>query len=139
MGSLTHQPYLLSTSGEIALAHADIDAAERFFAEGLALAEQLGFRERIAGLTANLGLIARQRGQMAVARERLTRALSLADALGAQHLAARIGVWLIPLLPQEEAHARLREARMIAEQSGYGKLLDEIATVEQTLDETATV
>jgi len=132
-GSLTHQSYLLSTSGEIALAQGDLDAAERFFSEGLAVAEHLSTPERIAGHTANLGLIARQRGQTAVARERLTRALALADELGAQHLSARIRAWLIPLLPADEARAMLHETRILAEQSGYGKLLDELAVLAQGL------
>jgi DNA-binding SARP family transcriptional activator/tetratricopeptide (TPR) repeat protein len=133
-GSLTHQSYLLSTSGEIALAQGDLDAAERFFLEGLALAEQLATRERIAGLTANLGLVAQQRGELALARERLTSARALADQLGAQHLVARIGIWLIPLLPSDEARAMLCETRTLAEQGGYGKLLDELTALEQALN-----
>jgi DNA-binding SARP family transcriptional activator len=133
-GSLTHQSYLLSTSGEIALAQGDLDAAERFFLEGLALAEQLATRERIAGLTANLGLVAQRRGQLALAHERLTSARGLADQLGAQHLVARICVWLIPLLPSDEARTMLDETRPRAEQGGYGKLLDELAALAHSLD-----
>jgi tetratricopeptide (TPR) repeat protein len=137
-GSLVHQPYLLSTSGEIALARGDLDAAERFFVEGLSLAKRLPIPERIAGLTANLGLVARQRGQTALARERLTSALALAEELGAQHLAVRIRIALAPLLSRNEALALLQEAREIAAESGFGKLLDEIATLEQALDATST-
>lgn len=133
-GSLTHQSYLLSTSGEIALAQGDLDTAERCFTEGLALAEQLATRERIAGLTANLGLVAQRRGQPALARERLTSARALAEQLGALHLVARICIWLIPLLPSDEARAMLHETRAIAEQGGYGKLLDELTTLAQTFD-----
>jgi DNA-binding SARP family transcriptional activator len=132
-GSLTHQSYLLSTSGEIALAQGDLDTAERCFIEGLAIAEQISNHERIAGLTANLGLVAQRRSQRQLARERLTRARTLADQLGAQHLVARICVWLIPLLPIKEARALLRETRTLAEQGGYGKLLDELAELAHAL------
>jgi hypothetical protein len=68
------KPYLLSTLGEIALAANDLDLAERYFAEGLALAEQLSMPERLAGLTANLGLVARARGQNDLAIHRLSTA-----------------------------------------------------------------
>jgi tetratricopeptide (TPR) repeat protein len=53
------QSYLLSTAGEIALAQGDINGAERMFYEGLNIAERYGMPERIAGLHANLGLVAR--------------------------------------------------------------------------------
>src|SRR4029079_7927326 len=61
-GSLTHLPYLYSTAGEIALAHEELDVAEQYFRDGLSLAEQIPIPERIAGCTANLGLVARRRG-----------------------------------------------------------------------------
>jgi DNA-binding SARP family transcriptional activator/tetratricopeptide (TPR) repeat protein len=137
-GSLAHQPYLLSTSGEIALARGDLDAAERFFAEGLSLAKRLPIPERIAGLTANLGLVAIKRGWVEAAIQRLREALDLAGGLGAQHLAVRIRIALAPLLSRNQALALLREAREIAAESGFGKLLDEIAASEQALDQTST-
>ncbi len=63
-GSLSHLPYLYSTSGEIALAAHDLDTAEKYFRDGLRLAEQIPLPERIAGITANLGLVAKARGQL---------------------------------------------------------------------------
>jgi hypothetical protein len=60
-GVLTMKTYVLSTLGEIALAANDLDLAERYFSEGLALAKQLSMPERLAGLTANLFYIARLR------------------------------------------------------------------------------
>jgi tetratricopeptide (TPR) repeat protein len=132
-GSLSHLPFLLSTSGEIALAGLDLDAAEAYFSQGLALAEQIPIPERIAGLTANLGLVARQRGQSDLARQRLSDALERADRLGTGHLGVRIRIWLAPLLSPAEARQRLREARDIAEPSGYHRLIEEIAQLEQSL------
>lgn len=132
--SLTHQPYLLSTSGEIALAQNDLDAAENFFREGLKIAEQLPVPERIAGLTAHLGNVAKRRGQPDEARRYLADALARAEELNARHLAARIRMWLAPLLPTEEARQRLSEARVIAEASGYRRLLEEIAATENQLE-----
>jgi tetratricopeptide (TPR) repeat protein len=132
-GTRTHQSYLLSTAGEIALAQNDLDAAEKFFMEGLQLAEQLRIPERIAGLTANLGLVAERRQDHEQALELLTDALARANQLGASHLAVRIRMWLVPLLPPEQARNYLREAREIAETSHYARLLDDIAQVEQEL------
>jgi tetratricopeptide (TPR) repeat protein len=132
-GALSFQPYLLSTSGEIALAAGDLAAAERYFAEGLELAERLSIPERVAGLTANLGLAASRRGQVALAVHRLSTALARADALGTLHLAAQIRIWLAPLLPPAEARAILAEARAIAESGGRERLLAEIAELERAL------
>ena len=99
--------------------------AEQSFAEGLALAEQLSLPERMAGLTANLGLVAAQTGQTALAIHRLSTALARADALGTVHLAAQIRLWLVPLLPRPEARAMLAEARAMAESGGRKRLLEE--------------
>jgi tetratricopeptide (TPR) repeat protein len=130
-GTRTHQSYLLSTSGEIALAQNDLDAAERLFSEGLELAEQLAIPERIAGLTANLGLVARQRGDTARARELLAEALERANQIGSSHLAVRIRIWLASLLPPDQARSYLRQAREIAESSHYVRLLEDIAQLER--------
>ncbi|MGH2521413.1 MAG: ATP-binding protein [Anaerolineales bacterium] len=124
-GTLGLQTYLLSTLGEIELAQEDLDAAEKYFTDGLALAEQLSIPERIAGLTANLGRLATRRGQTALAIHRLSTALARADALGTRHLAAQIRLWLVPLLPPAEARAALAEARAIAESGGRKRLLEE--------------
>jgi DNA-binding SARP family transcriptional activator/tetratricopeptide (TPR) repeat protein len=129
-GVLTAQPYLLSTLGEIALATDDLPTAEQRFAEGLELAERLQMPERVAGLTANMGLVAQRRGQPALAIHRLSTARARADELGTQHLAAQIRLWLAPLLPRDEARARLAEARAIAESGGRRRLLDEIQKLE---------
>jgi hypothetical protein len=132
-GAVGVQPYLLSTSGEIALASGDLDGAEANFGAGLALAESLAIPERVAGLTANLGLVALRRDQTAIAISRLSAARAQADALGTRHLAAQVRIWLAPLLPPAEARAALAEARAIAESGGRRRLLEEIAQLEQAL------
>ncbi len=132
-GSLSHLPYLYSTSGEISMAHGDLDTAERFFREGLALAEAVPLPERIAGMTANLGLVARQRGDIERAREQLQAALHLVESLGNHHLEARIRIWLSPLLSAEEGRACLKAARSIAEEDGLQGLLEAIGALEQDL------
>ncbi len=124
-GALFFQPFLYSTLGEIALAKDDLDQAEKYFNEGLALAERTPNPERIAGLTANLGLVAKARGDTALAIHHLSTALARADALGVNHLAAQIRLWLVPLLPPQQARAYLAEARGIAEGSGRKRLLDD--------------
>jgi DNA-binding SARP family transcriptional activator len=125
-GELAMQTFLLSTLGEIALAAEGFDEAERYFEDGLALAERLSIPERIAGLTANLGLLARARGETDLAIHHLSTALARADSLGLRHLAAQTRLWLAPLLPPAEARARLAEARVIAEASGRRRLLEEV-------------
>ena len=132
-GVLNLQTYLLSTLGEIALVAGDVDTANKYFADGLALAERLVMPERIVGLTANLGRVAARRGETASAIHRLSTALARADMLGTQHLAAQIRVWLAPLLPPTEARARLAEARAIAERGNRQRLLEEIKRVEKEL------
>jgi hypothetical protein len=117
-GVLMPKPYLLSTLGEIALAANDLDLAERYFTEGLALAEQLSMPERIAGLTANLGLVARTRGQNDLAIHHLSTALARDDTLGTRHLAAQIRLWLAPLLPISKGSMQLTgTSRIVEDQS----------------------
>jgi tetratricopeptide (TPR) repeat protein len=129
-GALGLQPFLFSTLGEIELER-DTNAAERYFTEGLTLAERLSMPERIAGLTANLGRVAQQRGETALAIHRLSTALAKAEALGLPHLAAQIRLWLAPLLPPNEARTQLAEARAIAEAGGRKRLLAEIERAER--------
>jgi hypothetical protein len=96
----------------------------------LELARRFNASERVAGLTANLGLVAAERGQMPLAIHHLSIALTQADALGIRHLATRIRIWLAPLLPPTEARALLAEAHTLAESSGHQRLLDEVKTLE---------
>jgi len=132
-GVLLFQPYLLSTRGEIQLAQGDIDAAEKNFNDGLALADRLSIPERQAGLLANLGRVAQRRGQHALAIHRLSTALARAEALNLKHLSAQIRVWLAPLLPVDEARAHLAEARSMAESSGRKRLLEEIESASRRI------
>ncbi len=131
-GALFQQTYLLSTSGEIALAQNDLERAQKLFDEGLLMAEQFSIPERIAGFTANIGLVAAKRGETSVAIHRLSTALAQADSLHTHHLAAQIRLWLAPLLPRDEATMRLNEARAIAESGGRKRLLEQIEALEQT-------
>jgi DNA-binding SARP family transcriptional activator/Tfp pilus assembly protein PilF len=129
-GMLTPLTYLYSTSGEIALAHANLDEAEQDFLQGLELAGRLSMTERVAGLTANLGLVSLRRGDTALAIHRLSTALARAEAAGTHHLAAQIRIWLAPLLPPAEARAALDAARAFASSSERRLLLEQIDQVE---------
>lgn len=130
-GAITLQPYLFSTAGEIALDEGDLDEAERLFTSGMELAERLVIPERIAGLGANLGLVALRREQEPLAIHRLSTALARADSLGTRHLAAQIRVWLAPLLPPAEGRATLAEARTIAESGGRTRIIEQIERLER--------
>jgi predicted ATPase/DNA-binding SARP family transcriptional activator len=132
-GSLSHLPYLYSTSGEIALAAKDLDTAEKYFRDGLKLAEQIPLPERIAGITANVGLVAKARGEMDLAREQLQKALTLVEPLGNHHLEVRIRIWLAPLLAAQDARTCLKSARVLAQRDGLYGLLDEIEQLGKKL------
>ncbi len=129
-GMLALEPFLLSTLGEIELER-DLTASEKYFNEGLTLAERLSMPERIAGLTANLGRVAYRRGEMALAIHRLSTALAKAETLGLPHLAAQIRLWLVPLLPPAEARAALNEVKAVAASSGRKRLLEEARRLEK--------
>jgi tetratricopeptide (TPR) repeat protein len=130
-GVLGLQAYLYSTLGEISLAAGELDEAEAYFQEGLVLAQRFSVQERVAGLTANLGLVAEKRGQTSLAIHRLSTALGQADALGTRHLAAQVRIWLAPLLPPEQAHQLLAQARTIAQEGGRQRLLEQIEQIEK--------
>jgi hypothetical protein len=132
-GILGLMTYLYSTLGEIALGQDDLDTAERHFKEGLALAERVNMPERVAGLTANLGLVAQARGETALALYRFSAAMAQADALGTRHLAAQIRLWLAPRLPAAEGRARLAEVRVFAESAGRGRLLQAADALERQM------
>ena len=125
-GIIALRPYLYSTSGEIALAAGDLAAAEQLFTQGLNYAESVHVPERIAGLHANLGLVALRRGDRMLALHRLSSALVRADTLGTRHLAAQIRIWIAPLLPPAEAQTYLAEARILAEAGGRKRLIAEL-------------
>ncbi len=124
-GVIGLEAYLLSTYGEVALAAGELDLAEKCFTEGQEVAERFEVKERVAGLTANLGLVALAKGQTALAIHRLSTALGLADALGTRHLAAQIRLWLVPLLPGSQAGGLLEEARSFAIESGRMLLIEQ--------------
>ncbi|GAB6174378.1 AAA family ATPase [Paradesulfitobacterium aromaticivorans] len=103
-GLLEFHCHLLSILGEIELARGDLEAAERYFTEGLDMAERQVFPYHAARLKANLGRLARERGYAAEAVQQLSSALASADALGTRHLVAQIRQWLILVLPPTETH-----------------------------------
>lgn len=132
-GTLTHKAYLLSTAGEIALAHQELDSAAAYLEEGLELAGQMGILERVAGIRANLGRVALAQGEPGRAEQLLKAALEEATEIDALHLAVRIRIWLAPLLPPDEARAALDLARRIATSSQFAGLLAEIEKVRAQL------
>jgi tetratricopeptide (TPR) repeat protein len=133
-GLFGQQPYLFSTLGEIALSQGLLDEAENYFTRGLTLAERLALEERLAGLTANLGLVALQQGKTDLASQRLSSALKMAESIGTLHLAARIQLWLVPLLPRNEARITIQAVHKFAQNSGRVGILAEVARLKQQLN-----
>jgi transcriptional regulator with XRE-family HTH domain len=87
--------------------------------------------ERIAGMTANLGLVAKARGHSDLAREQLQKALKFVEPVGNHHLEVRTRIWLAPMLAKAEARACLNAARALARQDGLKGLLEEIERLEK--------
>ena len=123
-------PYLLSTLGELALAQGELATAEGAFHRGLAYAQRFAHPERIAGLTANLGLVALRRGQADIAVQRLRTALDQADAIPSRFLAAQIRLWLAPLLPPDAARPLIAAARDLIAAGNYDQLAPLLAAAE---------
>ncbi len=134
-GILGMQTYLYSTLGEIALKAQAYPQAESYFQKGLELAKRFRVPERVAGLAANLGVLAQQRGQADLALHYLSTALGQAQSLGTKHLEAQIHLWLAPMLPVQIAKQHLQAAKEIAQQSGRRLLLDEVSRIEQALND----
>jgi tetratricopeptide (TPR) repeat protein len=136
-GMLTIFSYVASTQGELALAANELAAAEGYFQQGLANAQRLAQRERIAGLTANLGLVAQRRGQPELAVHRFTTALAEAEAISSRFLAAQIHLWLAPLLPPATARTHVAAARAIISTAHYHRLEPELLQLEESLNQLA--
>jgi tetratricopeptide (TPR) repeat protein len=129
-GILTLFAYLLSTQGEIALAAEDFTLAESAFTQALAHAQRFNQPERIAGLTANLGLLALARGQQELAIHRLSTALAQADTISSRFLAAQIRLWLASLLPSAQSRPLLQAARETITAAHYTRLLPQLERLE---------
>jgi hypothetical protein len=136
-GMVTLLPYLLSTLGELALAQGELVTADGAFRQGLAYAQRFSHPERVAGLTANLGLLALRRDQPDVAAQQLTAALAQAEAISSRFLAAQIRLWLAPLLPPADARPLLAAARAQITAGRYDRLTPLLVQAEAALDSSA--
>jgi tetratricopeptide (TPR) repeat protein len=134
-GLLSVFAYLLSTWGEIALAQEDFSTAESAFSQALAHAHRLNQPERVAGVTANMGLLALARGQTDLAAHHLYMALTQADAISSRFLAAQIRLWLAPLVEPVTAATYLAEARAIVTAGRYYRLLPQLERLESSLSQ----
>jgi DNA-binding SARP family transcriptional activator/predicted ATPase len=133
---LTVFAYLLSTWGEIALAQEDFTTGESAFTQALAHAQRLNQPERIAGITANLGLLALARGQQELAVHHFTTALAQANAISSRFLAAQIRMWLAPLVATAKGRALLDDARAIIAAGRYHRLEAQLAQLIKPLADT---
>jgi DNA-binding SARP family transcriptional activator/predicted ATPase len=125
-GVIAMSVYLDSTAGEIALARGETAAARRSFERGRALALRVNMPERVAGITANLGLVDLAAGDREAARTQLQEALEQAETLTAPQLVTQIEIWLAGLLPAAQAEPLLQRAEQRAVAHGRRLLLDQI-------------
>jgi DNA-binding SARP family transcriptional activator len=107
--------YLYSTRGEIALAEGLPDEAEVWFKRALAEAEKYGNQLQAANIRANLGLVARARGDLEQALDLLETAQSAVAATSATHLQTQIDLWLAELHLQRGERAAAEESLTQAE------------------------
>ncbi|HEX7593732.1 MAG TPA: hypothetical protein VF429_06130, partial [Anaerolineae bacterium] len=107
--------YLYSTRGEIALAEKEWDAAESWFARGLAEAEANANAEQAAGYQVNLGLVARGKGDLDGALIFLEAAREAAGKIVAPHLQIQIELRLAELYLQRGERTAAAQALQRAE------------------------
>ncbi len=86
--------YLLSTAGEIELADGRWAEAEAYFDASLQVARERNNVAHMAKCKANLGLVARGRGDLDAALMLLEEAARLAAPLVARYMQAQIDLWL---------------------------------------------
>ncbi|MCO6451890.1 MAG: AAA family ATPase [Caldilineales bacterium] len=87
--------YLYSTASEIAIAAGRWDEAEVYLQKALAEAEQFQNRQHIANVRANMGLLAREQGNLAEAILLLETARDmLLDGRQSQHLLIKTELWM---------------------------------------------
>jgi tetratricopeptide (TPR) repeat protein len=107
--------YLYSTRGEIALAEGLPDEAEVWFKRALAEAEKYGNQLQAANIRANLGLVARARGDLEQALDLLETAQSAVAATSAARLQTQVDLWLAELHLQRGERAAAEESLTQAE------------------------
>lgn len=107
--------YLLSTRGEIALAEGEFDAAQNWFAQALAEAERNNNQPQIANTRANMGLLARERGNLEQVVLLLEEARAAITGLVAPHLQTKIDLWLAELYFRRGEQSAAKEALNRAE------------------------
>lgn len=89
--------YLFSTRGELALAEGALDDAESWFQRALIEADRNHNQPLAANVQANLGLVARKRGNFDEALLLLEAARQMVTGLTAVHLQSQIDLWLTEL------------------------------------------
>lgn len=112
---LLPRQYLYSTSGEIALAEGNLAGAQNWFEQALAEAHRNGNRPQAANIRANMGLVARARGDLDEALLLLEEARSMITGLTAPHLQSQIDLWLAELHLARGEPAAAEEALAEAE------------------------
>lgn len=112
---LRPRQYLYSTSGEVALAEGDFDAAEWWFNRALEEARIYDNETHTINVRAHLGRVALARGDTDQAAHLLTAALRDIPTGGAHYLRAQIELWLADLHLERKEYGRA-EAHLTAAQ-----------------------
>jgi DNA-binding SARP family transcriptional activator/tetratricopeptide (TPR) repeat protein len=102
--------YIYSTQGEILMAQARWEEAEAWFRRGLAASERHHNPRQIANLQANLGLVARGRGDLESAALLLETARERGAEAAAPHLHTQIDLWLTEVYLDRDDHRAAADA-----------------------------
>ncbi len=129
--------YLFSTRGEIALAEGKWDEAEVWIVRSLDVAREHNNVAHVAKCQANLGLIARGRGDLDTALLQLEEAVTLAAPLTARYMQTQIDLWLGEVYEARGERAAAVEAVSRAEDrlanNHYGRLMQQAAALRALL------
>jgi len=112
----------LNMLGEVARARGDLDAAERFYREGLEARERIGAGDAFIPRV-NLGLTRLERGSFSAAKDVLEECLAICRRQGRRHFEGMVRVMLLPCAAAEARwdtwDELLRRARRLLHESGF--------------------
>lgn len=130
--------YVYSTYGELLLAEGNWNEAERWLKRALAQVKQRSDTQaQVAELYANLGRVARERGDLTAAVRLLKRASTMMHRAGVPFQSAQIDLWLADLYSvsgeEDAARSLLEQIETTLQDSGWRELQHRAVRIVQRL------
>lgn len=85
--------------GILAQTRGNLEQAEEYYTQALALNKELGRKEGMANQYANLGILAKTRGNVPAARAYWQQSVDLFQQIGMPHMVEKVRGWLDALPP----------------------------------------